>query len=127
MDEVKALNPGVSNEQAQAILICSTKTIEARLEKHPAALIQAHVTLINGMGKDAMDKLNQDSEFRNNSEQRRPDPMVTWNPKSARQKDTNTCLLINYQTARYVVLHSFSLLKKYTHFVFLQSRKLNPL
>ena len=79
MDEVKALNPGVSNEQAQAILICSTKTIEARLEKHPAALIQAHVTLINGMGKDAMDKLNQDSEFRNNSEQRRPDPMVTWN------------------------------------------------
>ena len=50
MDEVKALNPGVSNEQAQAILICSTKTIEARLEKHPAALIQAHVTLINGMG-----------------------------------------------------------------------------
>ena len=79
MEEVKALNPGVSNEQAQAILICSTKTIEARLEKHPAALIQAHVTLINGMGKDAMDKLNQDSEFRNNSEQRRPDPMVTWN------------------------------------------------
>jgi len=41
--------------------------------------MQAHVALISGMGKEAMDKLNQDSEFRINSEQRRPDPMVTWN------------------------------------------------
>ena len=49
------------------------------MEKYPAALMQAHVALINGMGKEAMDKLNQDSEFRINSEQRRPDPMVTWN------------------------------------------------
>ena len=79
LEEVRALNPGVSNDQAQAILICNTKVIEAKLEKHPAALMQAHVTLISGMGKDAMDKLNQDSEFRINSEQRRPDPMVTWN------------------------------------------------
>ena len=69
LEEVKVLNPGVSNDQAQAILICNTKAIEAKLEKHPAALMQTHVTLIGGMGKEVMDKLNQDSEFRINSEQ----------------------------------------------------------
>ena len=31
LEEVKVLNPSVSNEQAQAILICSTKITEARV------------------------------------------------------------------------------------------------
>ena len=52
MEEVKALNPGVSNEQAQAILICSTKTIEARLEKHPAYSSRGSFRLLSQAERD---------------------------------------------------------------------------
>ena len=36
LEEVQALNPSANREQAQAILICSTKIIEAKLAKLPA-------------------------------------------------------------------------------------------
>ena len=78
LEEVERLNPSATREQAQAILICSTKIIEAKLAKLPAAKVSAHVALINGMKTDALEKLNQDPVFRKNSEQRRPDPMITW-------------------------------------------------
>ena len=77
LEEVERLNPAANREQAQAILICSTKIIEANLAKLPAAKVSAHVALVNGMAKDALEKLNQDSAFRKNLYDRIHDVTLT--------------------------------------------------